>query len=121
MAPARSWSACTWCRRFPEVDTWRSELTSLTRLCERVAGAVLAGDLNATLDHAVLREAPCVDGSVDTGGLATWPAGAPDLLGASIDHVLADPQAWRPVASQVLDAPADGDHRALLVRLVPVG
>lgn len=102
-----------------DVATWRDELGVVTELCERVAGAVVAGDLNATIDHATLRDSACIDGSVEIGGLGTWPAGRPSLLGAPIDHVLADPGTWRPVAAQVLDAPGGGDHRAVLVRLVP--
>lgn len=103
------------------VGTWRDELAVVTQLCARVPGAVVAGDLNATVDHATLRDGACVDGSVEVGGLGTWPTDRPALLGAPIDHVLADPGSWRPAASQVLDAPGAGDHRALLVRLVPAG
>ena len=101
------------------VSTWRAELAAITGLCARVDGVVLAGDFNATVDHAALRDSGCVDGSVDTGGHATWPASRSPLLGTPIDHVLMDPGAWQPVASRVLDAPAAGDHRAVLVRIVP--
>lgn len=103
------------------VATWRQELTLLTGLCERLPGIILAGDLNATVDHAAIRDAACVDGSVGVGGIGTWPAGRHPLLGAPIDHVLHDPGSWRASAARVLDAPGSGDHRAVLVRLVPVG
>jgi endonuclease/exonuclease/phosphatase (EEP) superfamily protein YafD len=104
-----------------KVQTWRQELAVLTALCERIPGVVIAGDLNATVDHAAVRDSECVDGASDTGGVGTWPADRPALLGTPIDHVLADADRWRPTASQVLDAPGDGDHRAVLVRLVPSG
>lgn len=101
------------------VPTWRSELSALTGLCARVDGVVLAGDFNATVDHAALRDSACVDGAVDTGGHGTWPAGRSPLLGTPIDHVLMDPDVWEPVASRVLEAPGSSDHRAVLVRIVP--
>lgn len=101
------------------VPTWREELGALTELCDRVEGVVLAGDFNATMDHATMRDGGCADGSVDTGGHGTWPAGSSPLIGAPIDHVLIDPGAWRPVASRVFDAPSGGDHRAVLVRIAP--
>lgn len=103
------------------VPTWREELAALTGLCERVEGVVLAGDFNATVDHAAMRDSTCLDGAVGTGGHGTWPDGWSPLLGTAIDHVLMDPQAWEPVASRVLDAPGAGDHRAVLVRIVPAG
>jgi len=104
-----------------DVPTWRSELAALTGLCARVEGVVLAGDFNATVDHAPLRHSACRDGAVTTGGHGTWPDGRSPLLGTPIDHVLMDPDVWEPVASRVLDAPDGGDHRAVLVRIVPAG
>ncbi|WP_420113555.1 endonuclease/exonuclease/phosphatase family protein [Pseudactinotalea sp.] len=102
------------------VPTWRAELAAITGLCTRVPGVVLAGDFNATVDHAALRDSRCLDGSIDTGGHATWPAARSPLLGTPIDHVLMDPGAWEPMASRVLEAPGSSDHRAVLVRIVPV-
>ncbi|MFV0426456.1 MAG: endonuclease/exonuclease/phosphatase family protein [Beutenbergiaceae bacterium] len=100
------------------VTVWESELVTLMQVCE-TEGVIMAGDFNATVDHAVLREAQCTDASVGVGGIGTWPAGRPAWLGAAIDHVLVDLQEWRPVAAQVLPAPDGGDHRAVLVRLQP--
>lgn len=101
------------------VPTWRAEMAAMTGLCARVEGVVLAGDFNATVDHAALRESACVDGSVDTGGHGTWPADRSPLLGAPIDHVLMDPETWEPIASRVLEGPGSSDHRAVLVRIAP--
>lgn len=102
------------------VDTWRSELEALVGLCERVERVVMAGDFNATLDHATLREAACEDSSVGVGGLGTWPTDRSVYLGTTIDHVLHDPDAWRAIDAAVIDAPGDGDHRAVVVRLVSI-
>ncbi|MFV0252571.1 MAG: endonuclease/exonuclease/phosphatase family protein [Beutenbergiaceae bacterium] len=102
------------------VETWAAELTSLTQMCDRVPGMIMAGDFNATVDHAVIRDAGCVDASIGVGGRGTWPAGRSPWLGAPIDHVLVDPGVWRPAAARVLEAPDAGDHRAVLARLLPV-
>ncbi|WP_156225133.1 endonuclease/exonuclease/phosphatase family protein [Pseudactinotalea suaedae] len=104
-----------------DVPTWRSELAALTGLCARVEGVVLAGDFNATVDHAPLRDSTCLDGAVGTGGHGTWPSTRSPLLGTPIDHVLMDPDVWQPIASRVLEAPDGGDHRAVLVRIAPAG
>jgi endonuclease/exonuclease/phosphatase (EEP) superfamily protein YafD len=109
-----------------DVATWRDELGRLTGLCRRVDGLIMAGDYNATLDHAPLRGAACgsaastATGS-DAGGVGTWPAGSPALLGSAIDHVMVDPVRWEATDAVVLDVPDGGDHRGVLVRLVPAG
>lgn len=107
-----------------DVATWRDELDRLTALCLRVDGLVMAGDVNATLDHAPLRRAAC-DSAATTasgtsaGGVGTWPVGTPALLGSAIDHVLIDPARWEPTDAVVLEVTGGGDHRGVLVRLVP--
>ncbi|GAA3892207.1 endonuclease/exonuclease/phosphatase family protein [Saccharothrix violaceirubra] len=82
---------------------------------------ILAGDFNATLDHAGLRrllDSGYVDAADRTGhGLTpTWPADGSWLPPVTIDHVLADDRC------QVLDYAvfdiADTDHRAIVSRLV---
>jgi endonuclease/exonuclease/phosphatase (EEP) superfamily protein YafD len=98
------------------MQLWRDELDLVMGICDDTAGIIMAGDFNATVDHAPLRSTSCVDGSVGSGGVGTWPAGLPPLLGSPIDHVFADPATWTPVASAVLALPAS-DHRAVLVRL----
>jgi endonuclease/exonuclease/phosphatase (EEP) superfamily protein YafD len=82
---------------------------------------VLAGDFNATLDHAVLRDV--VDrgyrdaGDVTGKGLEpTWPSGltVPPLI--AIDHVLADRRLG--VAEYGVENLPGSDHRAIYARLV---
>jgi len=101
------------------VPQWRRDVALAAAACGREPGAVVAGDFNATLDHAPLADlGPCVDAAAQVGaaGVGTWPATAPRLLGAPIDHVLVDARAWRVLSVEVLDA-GGSDHRALVVRL----
>lgn len=99
---------------------WRRDIAGLARWC---AGngppTVVAGDLNASLDHAELRAATrgCTDAASSVGqGLAgTWPVGLPPLLGSAIDHVLLA-RGPRPRSAEVVDVPGS-DHRGLLARL----
>ncbi|NIZ90520.1 endonuclease/exonuclease/phosphatase family protein [Kineosporiaceae bacterium B12] len=102
---------------------WRRETAAVAAWCAATPGALLAGDLNATLDHPGLRlSGSCVDAGRETGTGArgTWPARVPAALGATIDHALADGDAWRAVGSRV-EALRGSDHRALVTRWRPVG
>jgi hypothetical protein len=103
------------------VPQWRSDLATLGRWCANrdVGPAVVAGDFNATLDHAVFRDATqgCVDAAAQTGrGLVgTWNSRLPRWLGAQIDHVLLT-GGVSALDSSVVDVPGS-DHRAVLTRL----
>ncbi|MEV0969171.1 endonuclease/exonuclease/phosphatase family protein [Microtetraspora glauca] len=103
----------------PDVATWKEALRSLP---PAVPGTVrvLAGDFNASLDHAALREVlgrGYLDAADATGtGLrTTWPANRrlPPLI--TIDHVLVDERASA-VGVSVHDVPGT-DHRALFAEL----
>ncbi|WP_193312805.1 endonuclease/exonuclease/phosphatase family protein [Georgenia subflava] len=105
-------------------DRWLRDLRAVRGLCtdRGPAGLVLAGDLNATLDHAPLQDlgrctAAAVDGGV--GGIATWPARLPSLIGSTIDHVLVDGDSFETTEALVVDR-GDSDHRGLVVRVRPV-
>ncbi|MEJ5868646.1 endonuclease/exonuclease/phosphatase family protein [Pseudokineococcus sp. 5B2Z-1] len=106
---------------FPQ-ERWAEQVATAAAACTAVPGAVVAGDLNATLDHAPLADAldagPCVDAAAATGAAAwgTWPAAVPAVLGAPIDHVLVDGRAWQPLSARVERVGAT-DHRALVVAL----
>ncbi|WP_432524597.1 endonuclease/exonuclease/phosphatase family protein [Kineococcus sp. SYSU DK006] len=108
----------------PELlQEWRREVRAVADWCAATPGALLAGDLNATLDHPVLRlRGTCVDAGLQTGTAAhgTWPLRLPAALGATIDHALADGASWRAVGTRV-EVVRGSDHRALLVRWRPVG
>jgi endonuclease/exonuclease/phosphatase (EEP) superfamily protein YafD len=97
---------------------WRADLLALRPLC--ASADVIAGDLNATVDHSPLRAvlgAGCRDAAGDTGqGLrATWRGGPLGWLRPTIDHVLAG-RDGRATESGVLRV-AGSDHRAVWARV----
>ena len=100
---------------------WRSSVADVASLCRRsTAGLIVAGDFNATRDHAPLRNlGGCVSAGEQAGigGLATWPSSTgTTLLGATIDHVLVDGAVWEGKEGRVVTIPGT-DHRAVVVRL----
>ena len=96
-------------------------MTDVASLCRRPsAGLIVAGDFNATRDHAPLRNlGGCISAGeqVGIGGLATWPSSTgTTLLGATIDHVLVDGTVWEGKKGRVVTIPGT-DHRAVVVQL----
>ncbi|MBW0254982.1 endonuclease/exonuclease/phosphatase family protein [Cellulomonas sp. PS-H5] len=99
---------------------WRAHAAGIAEVCRSTPGAIVAGDLNATLDHPGLDDlGPCVDAAAEVGaaGLGTWPADVPRVLAAPIDHVLVDGRAWRVTAFGVLDRVGASDHRPVVAHL----
>ena len=101
---------------------WSAALAALPRPAPDGPVRVLAGDFNATLDHAALRglrQAGYRDAAATTGaGLRpTWPSGGHRRLcpPVTIDHVLVDPRC-HVVDYDVLDVPGS-DHRAVFAVL----
>jgi len=102
------------------MPAWRSETAWVAGRCASTPGAIVAGDLNATLDHPALRDlGPCVDAARAAGEAwrGTWPASAPSVLAAPIDHVLVDGRAWRVTGFEVLGATGGSDHRPVVAHL----
>ncbi|MFD5803964.1 endonuclease/exonuclease/phosphatase family protein [Streptomyces sp. NPDC127020] len=105
-----------------QVGLWRDELDALRDAvaADRSTPAVVAGDFNASQDHAAFRR--ILDtGLTDAARLAgayrtvSWPARTSPDFGVQIDHVLvSDDFAARD--ARFLDL-ADTDHRALVVDL----
>ena len=100
---------------------WRSSVADVASLCRRsTAGLIVAGDFNATRDHAPLRDlGGCTRAGEQAGigGLATWPSSTgTTLLGATIDHVLVDGAVWEGKEGRVVTIPGT-DHRAVVVQL----
>ena len=96
-------------------------MTDVASLCRRPsAGLIVAGDFNATRDHAPLRNlGGCISAGEQAGigGLATWPSSTgTTLLGATIDHVLVNGTAWEGKKGRVVTIPGT-DHRAVVVQL----
>ncbi|WP_407937804.1 endonuclease/exonuclease/phosphatase family protein [Micromonospora viridifaciens] len=112
--PAAPWSVGV-------VPDWRTDLRGQPPATPRGRLSILAGDFNATLDHAPLREL-IATGYVDAAdaagaGLAgTWgPYDGDPIPPVTIDHVLADRRiAVRSVAVYALPG---SDHRAVLAEL----
>jgi endonuclease/exonuclease/phosphatase (EEP) superfamily protein YafD len=99
---------------------WRAHVAGVADTCRSTPGVIVAGDLNATLDHPGLDDlGPCVDAAAEVGaaGLGTWPADVPRVLAAPIDHVLVDGRAWRVTAFGVLDRVGTSDHRPVVAHL----
>ena len=76
-----------------EVTTWKQDLLVVKRWCAAGQPTILAGDFNATIDHADFRStlgADCksVAPSVGAGLQGTWPADRPALFRTQLDHVL---------------------------------
>ena len=102
-----------------QVGLWHRELG---RLRDAAAAArtpmVLAGDFNASQDHAAFRrvlDAGMRDAARLAGHARTpsWPARTAPTFGAQIDHVLVS-RDFSASSARFLDL-ADTDHRALLV------
>jgi endonuclease/exonuclease/phosphatase (EEP) superfamily protein YafD len=98
---------------------WRRELGVVGRWARTTPAPVVAGDLNATLDHAPLRAAlgGCVPAARGLRALlGTYPSRLPRWFGIRIDHVLV-PAGTTVVDVSVHDVPGS-DHRAVVARLV---
>ncbi|MFD9940703.1 endonuclease/exonuclease/phosphatase family protein [Nonomuraea sp. NPDC059023] len=101
------------------LELWRTALASLPAASEEIP-RILAGDFNATLDHAALREvlARGYTDAADRAGaglVPTWPANTrlPPMI--TIDHVLVDARVGvREVGVHTLPGT---DHRAVVARL----
>jgi endonuclease/exonuclease/phosphatase (EEP) superfamily protein YafD len=100
-------------------DDWKAELEALPHAGGREPLRVLAGDFNATLDHAALRrllDAGYRDAGAQRGDglVATWP-GEVFPPPVTIDHVLAD-ERLAVLDYRVLDVPGT-DHDAVYAEL----
>jgi endonuclease/exonuclease/phosphatase (EEP) superfamily protein YafD len=108
-----------------QVSAWGTELGRIGAYAasghESPSPGIIAGDFNATRDHAAFRDiltAGDLRDSAVLGGAAhtpSWPSAAPRPLGVQIDHVLVSRE-FSVRDARFIDL-ADTDHRALLVRL----
>lgn len=102
-----------------DLETWRSEGSQVQELFQTMTGGIVAGDMNATLDHEQLGETGTyVDAgsAAGVGGYGTFPSSLPGVLGTSIDHVFVDRGRFSVRAGAVVDVPGT-DHRAVVVRV----
>ncbi|OJX62276.1 MAG: hypothetical protein BGO95_08050 [Micrococcales bacterium 73-13] len=113
-----------------DTSRWRADLRWLAELCAE-PDLIVAGDLNSTIDHWAGLGDPAVPGAEiggcadaaaanGSGGIGTWPANVPALLGAPIDHVLTG-SSWTATGFRVVQSEdgAGSDHRPVLAQLVP--
>ncbi|MEV4039648.1 endonuclease/exonuclease/phosphatase family protein [Streptomyces umbrinus] len=105
-----------------QLSTWRGELSDLRDYAatNRTRPTVLAGDFNASQDHAAFRrilDAGFADAARLTGDARTpsWPARTAPPLGAQIDHVLVS-RDFSANRARFLDL-GNTDHRTLVVDL----
>ena len=98
---------------------WNRDLDVIGRWTRGPVAPLVVGDLNATLDHSVLRDgtAGCGDAAAQTGSglIGTWPNWAPRWLGPQIDHVFSTGGIVADSFS-VRDVPGT-DHRAIVTTL----
>ena len=103
------------------MPAWRGDLRALPPATPDGPLRILAGDFNATLDHAELRrvlDTGYVDAAAEVGaGLkGTWPQGRRFPPPVAIDHVLADARIG--VRAFSVHTITGTDHRAVLAELV---
>jgi endonuclease/exonuclease/phosphatase (EEP) superfamily protein YafD len=107
--------------RGARLPAWRGDLRALPPAMPDGPLRILAGDFNATLDHAELRrllDTGYVDAAAEVGaGLkGTWPHGRRFPPPVAIDHVLVDSRAG--VNAFSVHAISGTDHRAVFAELV---
>ncbi|MDX3003050.1 endonuclease/exonuclease/phosphatase family protein [Kribbella solani] len=99
------------------VMTWKHDLQAVRHWCSEDPATIVAGDFNATVDHADFRQALggyCRSvGPTAGGGLhGTWPADQPAVLRTQIDHVVVTRQLQ---PERFTTYPIRGtDHRAVV-------
>jgi endonuclease/exonuclease/phosphatase (EEP) superfamily protein YafD len=77
-----------------EMAAWKQDLVVLRKWCASDVPTIVAGDFNATTDHADFRDAlgrncRSVGPAVGEGLQGTWPAHRPAFVRTQIDHVVA--------------------------------
>lgn len=101
------------------MPAWWAGTTWATALCDE-PDVIVAGDLNATVDHLSGLLGECQDAASTAGiaGVGTWPTTVPAWLGAPIDHVLVG-RAWTTSGARVITSfdDAGSDHRPIVATL----
>jgi endonuclease/exonuclease/phosphatase (EEP) superfamily protein YafD len=105
-----------------EITTWRTELVELTEQAHSdETPQIMAGDFNATYDHAGFRRllgSRFVDATREWGAgpTVTWPEGSQVPALFALDHVVVEKD--MPVSDVVTMQVPGTDHRALLATVV---
>jgi endonuclease/exonuclease/phosphatase (EEP) superfamily protein YafD len=107
-----------------EVTTWKRDLGVLRQWCAQDPPTIVAGDFNATTDHADFRHAlgsncRSVASLTGSGLIGTWPSNRPAVTRTQIDHVLItrqlEPGRFTTYAIQ------GSDHRAVVATVFVTG
>ena len=102
------------------VTTWKQDLEVVKGWCAQDRPTIVAGDFNATPDHADFRSAmgarcKSVGPSVGSGLEGTWPSDRPAVFRTQIDHVVVTDGIH---LGKFKTYPLDGsDHRAALATI----
>ena len=102
---------------------WRSDLAALGQVVSRPGNVVLAGDFNASYDHAEFRQLlqgggrKVVDVGLAQGSrlIPTWPMDGLLLPGITLDHIVTSPSVRS--AGYAVHAVPGTDHAAIIVTL----
>lgn len=98
---------------------WSAGLDWVGERCDD-PDVIVAGDLNATVDHLASTMDGCRDAAIESGVAAhgTWPSSAPAWLAAPIDHVLVG-AGWEVRGASVITASDDAgsDHRPIVAEV----
>jgi endonuclease/exonuclease/phosphatase (EEP) superfamily protein YafD len=99
------------------VASWKQDLEVVKGWCEEDRPTIVAGDFNATTDHADFRSAlgshcKSVAPSVGAGLEGTWPSDRPGLFRTQIDHVVVS-DGIKTSKFRTYDLPGS-DHRAVV-------
>lgn len=99
------------------VTTWKQDLQVVRNWCSQDPPTIVAGDFNATLDHADFRHAlggycRSVAAAVGGGLKGTWPSDQPAIVRTQIDHVVVTRQ-FQPAGFTTYAIPGT-DHRAVV-------
>ena len=102
---------------------WRSDLAALGQEVSRPGNVVLAGDFNASYDHAEFRHLlqgegrKVVDVGIAQGSrlIPTWPMDGLLLPGITLDHIVTSPSVRS--AGYAVHAVPGTDHAAIIVTL----
>ncbi|MDO5080895.1 MAG: hypothetical protein Q4D69_06490 [Buchananella hordeovulneris] len=101
---------------------WRHDQGLLAQACRdyRDRPLLVAGTINATVDHATLGASPCTNllQAAGAGAVGTWPVALPSFLAVPIDGVYGGTGDFQVREAGVVETKF-ADHRAVLVRLRP--
>jgi endonuclease/exonuclease/phosphatase (EEP) superfamily protein YafD len=103
-----------------DVTIWKQDLQVVKDWCASGTQTVVAGDFNATIDHADFRDAlgsncKSVGPTVGEGFQGTWPANRPVLFRTQIDHVVVS-DGILPGKFQTYEMEGS-DHRAVITTI----